>query len=185
MEISEERTFIENPFDALKVVIPTLIILFIIVMVGMSGNGPPKNPKLPVKTSGGVLLFFIGVEVFILAIVTLAVSFVKKRSIVCDSKGCTISGKNFWGKMAEPENFLWAEVSATDLETAYLGKGGQEVKFSVTVNGKKTRLLRRTWFNRGTFDELKDTVTRATPHLSYASQSSGNVSRRLIDESPQ
>jgi hypothetical protein len=178
MEISEERIFVEKPFDVLKVVIPTLVIMLIGAALIAGNNGPPKSPRSPVKTVEGLIFFFFCVEVFILLIVSVVMSFIKKRTIVCDSKGCRISGADFWGNPAADENFLWNEVTDTNLVRTNLGRGGQQLNFMVTAKGKETRMLSRSLLNRRDFDELIEVINQSTPHLSSEPAAANNAGTR-------
>lgn len=167
MTLNERKTFVENPLDILKIIIPTLLILlvFTIIFAGFS-QGTLGRKGIRLSPAGFVFMIFcieIGLSLLFFAVLSL----MKKITIICEINGCQIERVDFWGHKAETTAFLWNEINDTNLVAKRLPKGGTQLDFMVAAKNNQTRLMSRTLLNEKKFNELVETFNQSAEHLPY------------------
>lgn len=181
--ISEEKTFVENPFDALKILIPVQIGIVVFVAIIVSFVGAPRGKNSMGLSAGGFIFMIFAINVGLFLLIALALSLMKRRTIVCNVEGCAINGIDAWGNAGATESFRWRDVTDTNLNLVHVGKGGKQLNLEVSIGGKNLRLLSCALYNRQEFDELMEAVNQSTPHLPYelkGKKSAGN--QRIVEE---
>lgn len=162
--IQNKKTFVENPLDILKILIPTLLLIFVVIAVITvlmtdeqtvlrSRNGSPISVE-------SFIFVIFGAVAILFGILFLVLSLMKKRTVACDIKGCQIDGVDFWGSKAKTESFLWNEIKDTNLTLDRVPKGREQLSFKIAANDLQTRLLTLTVFNRQDFDDLIETFKK-------------------------
>ncbi|MEP6923897.1 MAG: hypothetical protein ABI954_05510 [Pyrinomonadaceae bacterium] len=183
-----KKTFVENPLDILKILIPTLLLVLVVIAVITvlitDEQTVMRNRTGSVQMGvAGFIFMLFGAAAVVSGILFLVLSLMKKRTVVCDPEGCQIDGVNFWENKAKTENFLWTEIKDTNLTLDPMGEAGEQLTFRITANGVQTRVLPLMIFNRRDFDDLIETFNQSTAHLPHEwvkSKDRGN--RQIIEE---
>lgn len=140
-----------------------MIVAAVIVMA----NGSPPSRRGMKMSPGGFLLMLLFCNGVVFAIVFAVLTFIKKRTIVCDPEGCSISGIDYWGTKAPDESFRWNELTDTNLVSTYVGKGGHQLSVEVNVHEKRYRLMSRQWLKAMDFDDMLDVINTSATHLGH------------------
>ena len=172
MMVSEKRTFVENPFDALKIAGITMILLILFVYIRNSGKGLDLN----------LILALLAISIVVLLFVALIVSFLKKRTIVCVLGGFEVYEINAWGNSAPTQRFRWNEVTDTNLRLVSGGKAGMQTNLEVSINEKQVTMLTLNWLKKKDFNDLMAIINQSTPHLPHELIEIKNAGKRQIIE---
>lgn len=181
--ITEGATFAEDPFSLVKKAVLCGIAGFIMLAAALSIFRLPPDNQGNENTSERFILIILGVEVLIFLMLFLIRSFTRKRTVICDSKGCDIYTTDFWNTSYESENLLWSEATDTNIIEEYIDKSAKTIFIVVEVKNRPKRLMSQYLSSRRTFSELVEFINQATPHLNYVwKKNSDTGDRRVIVE---
>lgn len=182
MKSVEKKTYTENPFSLLKIVIPVLVVTFIVAVIAVSNFGVPVDKRGGPTTKEGFITMLVFVHLIVFLIVFFTCSFLKNRTINCYEETCEISGSDLWGISNEDENIKWREITHTFFTVTSI-RGGEQLNFVIRINDEKdVRLLSKSRLNSNDFNSLIETFNEKTPHLPYEWKKKSDVGdRKVID----
>ena len=181
MVISENRIFVYNPFDVLKVLVPAMILLSFAVAF-FTYSSLSASRKALNGSFTGILFLILGISFGVVLLTSLFLSFINKRTIVCASDGFEIYAVNAWGKNAPTERFRWNELTDTSLHLVNVGKSGTQLDLYVSINEKEVYLLTHNFLNKQKFGELIEIINQSTLHLPHELIETKNAGKRQIIE---
>lgn len=178
----KEKTYTENPFSLLKIVIPVLVVTFLVAVIAVSNFGIPVGKRGGPTTKEGFITMLAFVHLILFLIVFFTCSFLKNRTINCYDETCEISGSDLWGISKEDEKIKWREITHTFF-TATSVKGGEQLNFVIRINDEKdVRLLSKSFLNSNEFNALVETFNEKTPHLPFEWKKKSDIGdRKVID----
>lgn len=150
--MTDKYVYVENPMK-LVINLMLLILFFFTAVSVITGNSLDTIIVITASLFGFSALF------------VLIASFLKQRTVICDSRGCEIWTKRFWSGKQETDRFEWKDVTSTRVDEIDIGES-TSLRFEIKARGKTRGFTMKHIFSRS-FDKLITVVNQATPHLPY------------------
>ena len=186
MNINENRTFSESRFSGLKILllILTPIFLFFAAVV-FFGDETPAITEDGLNNSAFLLSSLLIIFSIFIFITFLILSFQHRTTIEYTAEGCEITETNLWKFNTVSDNFLWTDVTDTNIIedlTSFETDGGviSTYFFEAAFGEGKRKLLNLSQSTNETISDFIKYVNDATPNLKYVWEKGSDFGGRQV-----